>query len=117
MMEEKMQLKKDACKGVQIGINNSAHLVFICPKCKYFLNTTKVYEHRYKGKSTNRETFIYLHCNECNRNFEIKFYWEQLIHGRTCFFRTYEHDKEDALKEVDRLIEIERKEKCQQKKN
>ena len=76
---------------IQIGIDSTDHVVFICDECKRPCEVRHVYSETglYNGANNPKEvcTWIILECNSCRRIGQRKFYWNE--DGKFCIHRTY----------------------------
>ncbi len=82
------------CNNVQLGIDSTDHIVFICNECK---NTLEVKEVLTKNivinpddKTKDNCTWIYIVCHNCKNLGVRKFYWKS-EDGRFCIGRTYNY--------------------------
>jgi len=75
---------------IQIGIDVTDHIVFICPKCKNALEVTDIrtINNIYDGKTEENCTYIHVCCNNCKIKGKRKFYWIS-EDGEFCTQRTY----------------------------
>ena len=102
---------------VQIGVDDTDHMVFICESCKNPLEVISVESKKVSismnGKERDNCTWIEVVCHKC-KSFEIrKFYWKS-EDGRYCWHRTYKFSEEE-MKRV--LQKIEDKVKAKKEKN
>lgn len=81
---------------IQIGIDDTDHIVFICNKCMNPLEVIEVFSKNIAittdGKIKDNCTWIELVCNKCKSSGQRKFYWES-EDGEFCWQRTYDPNK------------------------
>lgn len=84
------------CDDVQIGIDETDHIVFICKECKNPLEIIKVFSKNVaittNGKTKDNCTWIYVVCHNCKTLGKRKFYWKS-EDGKYCFNRTKDANK------------------------
>lgn len=75
---------------VQIGIDDTDHMVFICNVCKKPMEVIEVFTKKdcYDGKIKENCTWIKIKCNDCKMLSQKKFYWKS-EDGKFCWKRTY----------------------------
>lgn len=82
---------RHACENIQIGIDQTDHIVFICEKCSKPLEVIKVSSKNIvismDCKEKDNCTWIYLVCHDCKTLGHRKFYWKS-EDGRFCLNRT-----------------------------
>lgn len=87
---------KHNCDDVQIGIDGTDHIVFICKDCKNPLEVIEVFSKNIAittdGKNKDNCTWIYVVCHNCKTLGKRKFYWKS-EDGRYCFDRTKDGGK------------------------
>lgn len=89
---EELTLKyKHNCDDVQIGIDDTDHIVFICKECKNPLEVIEVSSKNIAitmdGKTKDNCTWIDVVCHNCKTLGVRKFYWKTES-GRYCYNRT-----------------------------
>ena len=81
------------CNDIQIGIDNTDHIVFICKKCKNPLEIIEVSSKNIDILKLHQKkdncTWIWTVCHNCKTFGKRKFYWKS-EDGRFCFNRTKE---------------------------
>jgi len=82
MPEAKM---KKHVSNIQVGIDDTDHIVFYCPKCKETMTIQSV--NTEKDPSDNC-TMVYLECKKCNIEGKRKFYWKT-DDGKFCHQKTF----------------------------
>ena len=80
---------KHGLSNIQIGVDDTDHLCFLCSKCKKTLEVieVKTINGIYNGKYKENCTWIYLVCNDCELLGKRKFYWKS-EDGKFCWQRT-----------------------------
>lgn len=90
------------CNNIQIGIDDTDHLVFICNKCKKPLEVIEIKNSSgdYSHNGKENRTQIFLVCHNCKTLGKRKFYWKY-EEGKYCYQRTYNQDlKEGVTQEI-----------------
>lgn len=84
---------KHNCHNIQLGIDETDHLVFLCKTCKNPLEIIEVFSKNISittdGKTKDNCTWIYGVCHNCKSLGKRKFYWK-CEDGRYCSNRTKE---------------------------
>ncbi|MBW3002594.1 hypothetical protein KY338_05540 [Candidatus Woesearchaeota archaeon] len=96
---EKLNLTyKHSCSNVQLGIDITNHIVFICNKCHKPLEVIEVLTERVYISKLDKDacTFITLACHNCKTLGHRKFYWKT-EDGRFCLRRTYSYSMKDEV--------------------
>ena len=81
---------------IQIGIDDTDHICFFCPKCKNPLEVIEVLSKRIVidfEENKDNCTWIYLVCHNCKLLGKRKFYWK-IEDGRFCWQKTFEDRKD-----------------------
>lgn len=83
---EELSIKYGTCDNIQLGIDDTDHIVFICNDCKKPLEVVEVIS-RYSPIHKDNCTWIYAVCNNCKTFGKRKFYWKTedgiYCHNRT----------------------------------
>lgn len=75
---------------IQLGVDDTDHICFFCPKCKQPLEIIAVetMNNFYDGKTRENCTWIYMVCHNCKILGQRKFYWKS-EDGRYCWQKTW----------------------------
>lgn len=90
---------KHNCHNVQIGIDDTDHVVFLCDKCKSPLEVIEVFSKNIPVtmdcKTKENCTWIYVVCHNCKTLGKRKFYWKE--DGKFCWNRTQTQTKSQEV--------------------
>jgi len=93
---------KQGLSDIQIGIDDTDHITFFCPKCSKAMKVLEVFSKKIVidlEKNKDNCTWILLVCKECKRIGQRKFYWES-EDGRFCRWNsTVKHFRKELAKE------------------